>query len=105
MPSTLLSRQQANLPAVTDFWDRQLRAQCRHTGSATFFGPDNETAGQRIRRENDAKKICRACPARPYCLTHALHTPEPHGVWGGTAERERAGTQNPTTARATPLAS
>lgn len=105
MPSTLLSRQQAKLTAVTEFWDWQLHARCRTTGSATFFAPDDEPAGPRIRRENDAKKICGDCPVRGHCLAHALGTPEPHGVWGGMTERERAGTKNPTTARSTPLAS
>lgn len=105
MPSTLLSRQQAKLIAVTEFWDWQLHARCRTTGSATFLAPDGETAGPRIRREYAAKKICGDCPVRPHCLAHALNTPEPHGVWGGMTERERAGTKTPTTARPAPLAS
>ncbi|TSD40537.1 WhiB family transcriptional regulator [Rhodococcus sp. KBS0724] len=58
-----------------------------------------------MRRENAAKKICGDCPVRSHCLTHALDTPEPHGVWGAMTERERAGTKNPATAQSAPLAS
>ncbi|MFC0452282.1 WhiB family transcriptional regulator [Rhodococcus jostii] len=87
---TQLSRQPTKLTAATDFWDWQLHARCRSTGSATFFAPEGEPAGQRIRREHDAKKICLDCEVRLQCLAHALDTPDQHGVWGGVTERERA---------------
>lgn len=32
---------------------------------------------------------CDFCPVRLDCLAHGLRAPEPHGVWGGTTERER----------------
>ena len=30
-----------------------------------------------------AKALCVTCPARPACLSGALHRREPWGVWGG----------------------
>jgi WhiB family transcriptional regulator, redox-sensing transcriptional regulator len=36
-----------------------------------------------------AVAVCRACPVRAECLTHAVHAAELLGVWGGTTERER----------------
>ena len=36
-----------------------------------------------------AHAICAECPVRTECLEHAVMTPEPHGIWGGTSERER----------------
>ncbi|MGH3321327.1 MAG: WhiB family transcriptional regulator [Streptosporangiaceae bacterium] len=37
-----------------------------------------------------AKAICSRCPVRRECLVWALETGEPHGVWGGLTEQERA---------------
>ena len=36
-----------------------------------------------------AKAVCRCCAARDDCLTWAMETREPWGVWGGLTERER----------------
>lgn len=74
------------------WWDA---AACRFFGPAPFFAPDNETSGQRARRERTAKLICRPCPVRGACLQHALATGESHGVWGGATERERMGVPYP----------
>ena len=37
-----------------------------------------------------AKKVCGRCPVRQQCLDFALATRQPHGVWGGMSEKERA---------------
>lgn len=37
-----------------------------------------------------AKRVCGECPVRAECLRHALETVEPHGIWGGLTEWERA---------------
>ena len=44
----------------------------------------------------EAKRICQSCPVREKCLTWALETGEPWGIWGGlgpgTRNRLRAKT-------------
>ncbi|HVM40142.1 MAG TPA: WhiB family transcriptional regulator [Acidimicrobiia bacterium] len=37
----------------------------------------------------EAKAICRGCPARFECLRGALERRERFGIWGGVSERER----------------
>lgn len=39
--------------------------------------------------QEEAKAVCRACPLRPACATHALTTPEPRSTWGGLTAAER----------------
>ncbi|WP_276565109.1 WhiB family transcriptional regulator [Rhodococcus rhodochrous] len=68
------------------WWDA---AACKFFGPAPFFAPDDETHGQRARREHTAKLICRPCPVRHECLHYALAIGEHHGVWGGATEHER----------------
>lgn len=36
-----------------------------------------------------ARRICGRCPVSAQCLEHAVTTPEPHGMWGGSTPRER----------------
>jgi len=59
--------------------------------AAVFFHPPLERNAARERRVAQAKAICRACPAIQQCLDHALKVREPHGIWGGMSEDERAG--------------
>ncbi|WP_372441102.1 WhiB family transcriptional regulator [Mycolicibacterium mengxianglii] len=55
-----------------------------------IFFPD-EHRGQALReREEQAKRICRACPVVTACRSHALQVPERFGVWGAMTARERA---------------
>ena len=42
------------------------------------------------RDQEAARGICSSCPVRRSCLAHALATGEPHGIWGGFDESERA---------------
>lgn len=73
-----------------DYWQWQLDAACRGMDSAAFFHPPSERNAARERRVEQAKAICRTCPAIQDCLAHALRTREPYGVWGGRSEDERA---------------
>ncbi|WP_082359870.1 WhiB family transcriptional regulator [Rhodococcus opacus] len=82
--------------ARTEYWDWQLQARCRRLGTASFFAPDGETAGERARRERRAKQICSSCDVRPQCLAHAMQISETYGVWGGTTERQRKRDRRPT---------
>lgn len=78
------------LPApVTEFWDWQLRAECRGRDSALFFHPDDAPRSSRRRREANAKLVCGRCPVRAECAAHALAARERYGVWGGFTEKER----------------
>jgi WhiB family transcriptional regulator, redox-sensing transcriptional regulator len=62
-------------------------AACRDADPELFFpiGP----AGPALRQIDEAKRICRACPARTQCLAWALDQEVTDGVWGGTTEDER----------------
>ncbi|NKS54185.1 WhiB family transcriptional regulator [Rhodococcus hoagii] len=69
-------------------WDWQLEAPCRFFGSTLFFGSDDETLPERVRREHQAKQICRTCPVKSHCRSYAIEFGETHGVWGGMSEVE-----------------
>lgn len=73
-----------------DYWEWQLSAACRGMDSATFFHPPDERNAARENRIEQAKLVCRACPAIMECREHALRVREPYGVWGGLSEDERA---------------
>jgi WhiB family transcriptional regulator, redox-sensing transcriptional regulator len=67
----------------------QERAACRGADTRIFYHPDNERGPSRRRREMRAKQICRGCPVLTECLSWALATREPYGVWGGLSPEER----------------
>lgn len=71
-------------------WEWQEQGLCRQRDEHLFVGPDSEGAATRRRRERRAKLVCQACPVLERCRRHALSVPEPHGVWGGLTEQERA---------------
>ncbi|CAK7288607.1 WhiB family transcriptional regulator [Streptomyces misionensis] len=62
-------------------------ALCAQTDPDSFFpegvGAQVSTAVQR------AKKVCGRCPVRAACLSWALETQQPAGVWGGMSVKER----------------
>lgn len=75
--------------ALESEWEWQLKGRCRSYPSHFFF-PDDER-GKRLReREDQAKRVCRACPVVAACRDHALQVPEKFGVWGAMTARERA---------------
>lgn len=66
------------------------RAACLSHAAVVFFGVDDiETPVERRHREEQAKRICAACPVRVECLEYALTMREPYGIWGGLTEIER----------------
>lgn len=71
-------------------WSWRAHAACRAVDTAEFFGSDGERQRARRVRERRAKAICAACPVLLPCRTYALVHREPHGVWGGLSERDRA---------------
>jgi WhiB family transcriptional regulator, redox-sensing transcriptional regulator len=59
--------------------------------SQAFYPPPRfERKHDRLVRERRAKAICADCRVRQECLDFALATREPHGIWGGLTEVERA---------------
>lgn len=58
-------------------------ALCAQTDPEAFY-PDSALSGA-----PEAKAVCRACPVRLECLTHALEADEMHGIWGGLSSTER----------------
>ena len=82
------TRQTATHPTA-DPWAWQKRGVCRDR--ANFFFYDGDTAGgPPAHRELRARQLCGQCPVRAQCAAYALRLHEPHGIWGGFTEAERA---------------
>lgn len=56
--------------------------------TALFFGPHNEQAPEKYKRERQAKRICANCPVRIECHDYAVKY-KLHGVWGCTTDNDR----------------
>ena len=68
----------------------QQTAACRGDHASSFYPPSHfERKDLRLSRERLAKSICAVCPVKQACLSFALRTAEPHGIWGGLNEIER----------------
>jgi WhiB family transcriptional regulator, redox-sensing transcriptional regulator len=80
-----------------DAEDWRKLAACRHTEPDLFFPVG--TTGPALRQVDEAKRICRACPARTPCLAWALGNAIPAGIWGGTTEAERRAIRSTRTGR------
>ncbi|MGN9842938.1 WhiB family transcriptional regulator [Nonomuraea sp. H19] len=64
-----------------------VRAACKDADPGLFFPPTwNSTPSQ---ADDQARRICQACPVQAACLDWALRTGEPDGMWGGTTPEER----------------
>jgi WhiB family redox-sensing transcriptional regulator len=63
------------------------RAACRGMETDLFF-PDG-TIGPALADMDQARRICRDCPARAQCLDWALENGAAFGIWGGRTEDER----------------
>jgi WhiB family transcriptional regulator, redox-sensing transcriptional regulator len=68
-------------------------AACRDADPDLFFPVG--TARSALRQIEEAKRICRVCPARTQCLAWALDHEVDSGVWGGTTEDERSTIRRP----------
>ena len=78
-------------PAGADYFAWQSRGLCVGLSAELFFPEEEPHKLIRRQREEQAKKICRACPVLQICREHALRTPERFGVWGALTTRERLG--------------
>ncbi len=63
------------------------RAACRDEDPELHFPVG--TSGPALLQIAEAKTVCRRCPVVSRCLSYALETNQPFGVWGGMSERER----------------
>jgi WhiB family redox-sensing transcriptional regulator len=78
------------LPApIAENYEWQSKAVCRNVDPEIFFLPDNSRMGDRTRRINAAKEICKTCPVISECLAYALDIKETYGIYGGMSEEER----------------
>ena len=75
------------------FTDWRDDAACRDADADLFFPVG--TMGPALRQIDEAKRICRACPARAACLAWAIDHGITWGVWGGTTEDERRALRQP----------
>jgi WhiB family redox-sensing transcriptional regulator len=62
-------------------------AACRYADPELFFPIG--TTGPALRQIQEAKRVCRTCPAQIQCLAWALDHGVTDGVWGGTTEDQR----------------
>lgn len=53
-----------------------------------FFPPKAERPQARVRREAQARLLCRTCPVNEECQSFARENRE-YGFWGGESEEER----------------
>jgi len=67
--------------------DWRHHAACLTEDPELFFPIGN--TGPALAQIEDAKRVCRRCPAREECLQWALDAGQDHGVWGGMSEDER----------------
>jgi WhiB family redox-sensing transcriptional regulator len=67
--------------------DWRHRALCRDEDPELFF-PIGST-GPALDQIDEAKQVCKRCPALEPCLAWALESGQDAGVWGGLSEDER----------------
>jgi WhiB family transcriptional regulator, redox-sensing transcriptional regulator len=67
--------------------DWRHRALCRDEDPELFFPIG--TTGPALVQIEQAKAVCRRCPAVEPCLDWALSSGQDSGVWGGLSEDER----------------
>ena len=65
-----------------EHWREQ--GSCRDVPEISFF-PESDDLGA----INLAKAICDSCPVVDECLSFAIETRQPDGIWGGFTPKER----------------
>jgi WhiB family transcriptional regulator, redox-sensing transcriptional regulator len=97
-PFTVLTREQRvksttdrKTPAPADLsW--KAAAECAKPGYDPGLWYPDGNAGPWMLRIQDAKDVCNfRCPVRDACAAYAMANGEPHGIWGGMTEADRAG--------------
>jgi WhiB family redox-sensing transcriptional regulator len=62
-------------------------AACRDDDPELFFPIG--TSGPAVTQAEQAREVCRGCPAIGYCALFAFEAGQDSGVWGGMTEQER----------------
>ena len=75
------------MTALTDAIDCIGGAECAK--KPKLFFPDERVMFPERKSIMEAKAICARCPIQVECLTYALESGEPHGIWGGLLPTER----------------
>lgn len=65
---------------------REAAACVNVTYEVSFFPDPDDLAGI-----SQAKAVCAGCPVAAECLTWAIETNQPEGIWGGHTPKERRG--------------
>ena len=71
-------------PSIWPEWMDE--AACSNEDNDTFFPPDNDYSDV-----EKARKICKSCPVWRECLSYAVTTKQPYGVWAGSTPYQRRG--------------
>lgn len=66
------------------------RSMCAGADKPDRWFPNQKQTPGRARDVAEAKAVCAMCPVRAACLEWALKAREPHGIFGGLTEQERA---------------
>ncbi|KAA0918531.1 WhiB family transcriptional regulator [Dietzia sp. ANT_WB102] len=77
-----------NLEPTSDFWSWRDDAACIGHEDL-FYSLEEESKGERRKKEEQAKSVCATCPVFDTCRQFALNAGELYGVWGGLTESER----------------
>nr|WP_187702799.1 WhiB family transcriptional regulator [Dietzia sp. SLG310A2-38A2] len=77
-----------NLEPTAEFWSWRDDAACIDLEDL-FYSAEDESKGERRRKEERAKAVCQGCPVFDPCRQFAMESKELYGVWGGTTESER----------------
>lgn len=70
----------------TGLWREAALCSYRRFEDVLFFPELGGQSGPQVRK---AKAVCQECPVRFECLTFALVTNQPGGIWGGRTTEER----------------
>ena len=79
----------AGVPAAWQDGRWRSDAACADSFSPDFWADIETQVGARRRMRETAKLVCSVCKVQPECLTYALETKQPYGVWGGLLPEER----------------
>ena len=77
-----------NLTPTSDFWSWRDQGACLGHEDL-FYSADDESKGERRRKEERAKSVCAVCPVLDTCRQFAMESRELYGVWGGLTESDR----------------
>jgi WhiB family redox-sensing transcriptional regulator len=78
-----MRRARRRLAVTPPSWMEQ--AACASHGDPDLWFPEHS----QDERQQEALRVCAACPVRAACLAYVLSMPPQLGIWGGTTEEDR----------------